>query len=101
MQVSSPGPAGKCLSRYQAPHPRTGIVLFLFLCGHCLIVLCKYSAETTWKEVMGDKDAGNYFCVWLKEGADDVRARFKTTENVHNAGGLRLTQNFEVAKCKL
>ena len=101
VQVSSPGPAGKCLSRYQAPHPRTGIVLFLFLCGHCLSVLCVYSAETTWKEVMGDKDAGNDFCVWLKEGADNVWARFKTTGNVRDAGGLWLTQNFEVVKCTL
>ena len=50
---------------------------------------------------MGDKDAGNDFCVWLKEGADDVQARFKTTGNVRDAGGLRLTQNFEVVKCKL
>jgi hypothetical protein len=50
---------------------------------------------------MGDKDAGNDFCVWLKEGADDVQARFKTTGNVRDAGGLRLTQNFEVVQCKL
>ena len=81
--------------------PKDWYCFVLFLCGHCLIVLCVYSAETTWKEVMGDKDAGNDFCVWLKEGADDIRAHFKTTGNVCDAGGLRLTQNFEVVKCKL
>ena len=101
MQVSSPGPAGKCLSRYQAPHPRTGIVLFLFLCGHCLIVLCVYSAETTWKEVMDDTDAGNDFCVWLKEGADDVQTSTKRSGMVHDAGGEWLTPNFEVVNCIL
>ena len=31
----------------------------------------------------------------------NVKARFKTTGNVRDAGGLRLTQNFEVVKCIL
>ena len=30
-----------------------------------------------------------------------VKARFRTTGNVCDAGGLRLTQNFEVVKCIL
>ena len=47
------------------------------------------------------KNAGNDFCIWLKEGADDVRAKKKSSGNVHDAGGKWLTQNFEVVKCIL
>jgi hypothetical protein len=51
---------------------------------------------------MGDENAGNDICIWLKEGADDVQTSTKRSGKVHDdAGGKWLTQNFEVVKCIL
>jgi hypothetical protein len=51
---------------------------------------------------MGDKDAGNDFCIWLKDGADDVQtSSTKKSGKVHEVGKKWLTQNFEVEKCIL
>ena len=51
---------------------------------------------------MGDKDAGNDFCIWLKDGANDVQtSSTKKSGKVHEVGEKWLTQNFEVEKCIL
>ena len=51
---------------------------------------------------MGDKDAGNDFCILLKEGADDLQTTsMKRSGKVHDVGGKWIMSNFEVGKCIL